>query len=203
MNNELPEIFKTKRKSMYLTKKCRFLESWRLSIKNKISLLIRTSLTISIMGISIFILSYGDNIGQINKKLYTCVSLISSISLLVLSFYDSSLNRQGKTEKFHKNGTDISVISAEYEIEISKKNPDLDALANIIKKYELFISSSDLNHSPSTYNLVRAKESKAIFISCIVYNFRSFFEYFFSMIAYIIPATFVIILVFVNFFIMN
>lgn len=152
------------------------------------------------MGISIFILSCGESIGDVNKKLYTCISLISSISLLVLSFYDSSLNRQGKSEKFHKNGTDISVISAEYEMEMSEKYPNQVKLKDIIKKYELFISSSDLNHSRFTYFLFVKSENSKYNIS---YCFYSFLEYFFSMIAYIIPAVFIILLIFLDFFVLG
>ncbi|MBS1051811.1 SLATT domain-containing protein [Gluconobacter japonicus] len=183
MNKAVRDIFLTKKNSMYTTKKCRFLESKRLNTKNKISLLIRTSITISIIGISLFLLSFGENVEENTKKIYSCISLISSITLLVLSFYDSSLNRQGKSEKFHKNATAISKISSEYELALSEENINIDDIKKIITKYENFIDSSDLNHSSETYKIFVMYENK----KCSTFIF-SIWEYIISMIAYILPA---------------
>lgn len=180
MVRKLPEIFSIKSNSMYITKKCRFLESRRLSIKNNISLMIRTFLTIFILVISISI--YG-NIISVDIKLHTSISIASSITLLVLSFYDSSLNRQGRSEKFHKNGMDISLISTKYEIEIQKDEINKEKCEGIILLYEELIKSSDLNHSRTTYNIMKLIDEKKFFRS----HMLSFFEYLISMITYIIP----------------
>lgn len=193
MSETLPKIFSEKRHSMYITKKCRFLESERLSIKNKISLIIRTSLAILMTVISIAI--YGKGI-DINIKSQTIITISSSITLLVLSFYDSSANRQGRSEKFHKNGMEISAILTKYEIESQRAKINREKCRDIILEYENFIKSSDLNHCSATYRLVISEEDRTSrqhsISSRIYYIFTSFVDYLISMIAYIVPFLLII-----------
>lgn len=179
------KFFESKSKSIYKTRNCRFLESKRLKFKQNISLFTRTSLTIVTIFVSIIILSSVLNFSDEQKKLFTCVSLLSSVTLLVLSFYDSSLNRSGLSEKFHKNATEISKISTNVDSELAKSNIDYGKLEILLNEYEDLIKNSDLNHKTLTYIISLEK-------NFFIRVFMSFFEYTLSMFVYI--CSFAIIL---------
>jgi len=70
---------------------------------------------------------------------------------LVLSFYDSSLNRSGLSEKFHKNATEISKISVNFDLELVKSSINYIKLEDLLNEYEDLIRNSDLNHKTLTY----------------------------------------------------
>jgi len=179
-------FFEDKSKSIYKTRNCRFLESKRLKLKQNISLFTRTSLTVVTIFASIVILSSVFNFSEEQKKLFTCVSLLSSVTLLVLSFYDSSLNRSGLSEKFHKNATEISKISVNFDLELVKSSINYIKLEDLLNEYEDLIRNSDLNHKTLTY---------VIFLenNYLIKFFISFYEYTLSMAVYLVPFIIIIL----------
>lgn len=155
-------------KKIWTTKGSRFNAARRLNNKFQFSI---TSISIlSIYGVSIPILQGIINVSkcpQLNS-IYTAVSTILSISILVLSLLDSSKNYQVRADRLYNNALKIRNLhrQLEYAINCELNNANFQKkIQDFSSRYEKLINECPENHDTEDYDLFRAQHREDFKIS--------------------------------------
>ena len=148
----------------------RFNASRRLNNKYKFSAISISILSIFGIGTPIIQNFIDSNKCLKINELYTLVSILLSIFILVLSLLEGSQNYQVKAEKLHSNAVDISTVSKEiyfltnYELKIATSETDKKKIITEIKQqykeYDDLIKRCPENHDPDDYLLFKAQNYK-------------------------------------------
>jgi len=153
--------------NIWITIGSRFNASRRLNNKYKFSVI--SISVLSIFGIGTPIIQNFIDSNQCLKinELYTLVSILLSIFILVLSLLEGSQNYQVKADKLYSNAVDISSVSKEiyfltnYELkrDVSEeeKNNIITKIKDQYKEYDDLIKRCPENHDPDDYLLFKAQ----------------------------------------------
>lgn len=154
-------------KNIWTTIGSRFNASRRLNNKYKFSAISISIL--SVFGIGTPIIQNFIDSAQCAKinELYTLVSILLSIFILVLSLLEGSQNYQVKADKLHSNAVDISTVLKEisfltdYELKRcdskGKQNDIIKQIKNYNKEYDDLIQRCSENHDPDDFLLFQAQ----------------------------------------------
>lgn len=156
---------------IWISRGSRFNAARRLNNKYQFSI---TSISIlSIYGISIPIIQgivdYSE-CPQINE-IYTAVSIILSIFILVLSLLEGSKNYQVRADRLYNNAVNMSSLYREFEYlkQCESSDPEFPKkLYEISNKYEELIRECPDNHEFEDYELFRVQHRKNFNMSWIV-----------------------------------
>jgi hypothetical protein len=156
---------------IWITKGSRFNAARRLNNKYQFSI---TSISIlSIYGISIPIIQGIVDYSECPRinEIYTAVSIILSIFILVLSLLEGSKNYQVRAERLYNNAVTLSSLYRDFEYlkECESSAPEFPKkLHEISNKYEKLIRECPDNHEQEDYELFRVQHRKDFNISWIV-----------------------------------
>lgn len=170
-NNKTFIYIQSLRRRMWITQGSRFNASRRLNSKYQYS--IYSISILSIYGISIPILqsmTILNKCSQINN-IYSVISIILSISILILSLLDSSQNYQVKAERLLNNATSIKRLIHELDYELANKDlktlDDIPQVRNIDDRYCLCLEKCVENHEIDDYYLFMIQNYNEFNISWI------------------------------------
>lgn len=169
--NEFDEYINRRLTTIGKTRGCRFNASRRLNNQYQFSI---TSISIlSVFGIAIPIIQNNIDTTKCSNinTLYTLVSILLSIFILVLSLLEGSKNYQVKAERLHINAVEISSVYHQLEQlrDIPTKEEIEQKLKDINKKYDKLIRICPENHEPDDYLLFQAQYNE----NCKISRLRS------------------------------
>ncbi len=165
-NSNYSEYADKVKNRLWKTKQSRFNASRRLNNKYRYS--VASISILSIFGIGVPIIQNYIDSNQCSdiNKLYTLVSILLSIFILVLSLLEGSQNYQVKADKLYSNAVNISSILKEinflieYELEKlpeDKKGKIIAKIRQYEKEYDNLIKQCSENHDPDDYLLFQAE----------------------------------------------
>ena len=157
-------------KKIWTTIGSRFNASRRLNNQYKLSALSISVLSIFGIGTPI-IQNYIDSSQCYNAdKLYSLVSILLSIFILVLSLLEGAKNYQIKAEKLHNNAVEMSIVLneisflADYKLKICMSDKSKEDVVMQIKKYNkeynALIKQCPENHDSDDFLLFKAQNHK-------------------------------------------
>lgn len=150
-------------KKIWTTKGSRFNAARRFN--NKFQFSISSISILSIYGISIPILQGIVNVSECPQLngIYTAISTILSISILVLSLLDSSKNYQVRADRLYNNALKIRNLhrQLEYTIDCESDHAKFqEKIQDFSRRYEKLINECPENHDTEDFDLFRAQHRK-------------------------------------------
>jgi len=195
---ELDNLFNRIERRVWITRGARFNAARRLSNKQYWS--IASISFLSVYGISIPIIQsnlVSEDCLEI-QGIYSAISIISSVFILVLSLLEGSKNYQVRSERLHKSALHLSCICRELEIlRFGANNTEdilLHALAKISNKYENIVSDCQENHESEDYIIFRIQNRKEFGVSTLraildrsLLLVKDYWLYFVSIVVFPVP----------------
>ncbi len=156
--------------TLWKTQSSRFNAARRLNNKYQFSAISISLLSILGIGTPIIQNFIDSTKCATTNQLYTLVSILLSIFILVLSLLESSQNYQLKADKLHDNAVNISSLLKEIEFLINCKFPNADSeekkykiiteIQRYYKEYDNLIKLCPENHEPDDYLFFQAEHYK-------------------------------------------
>ncbi len=149
-------------KKISTTRECRFNAARRLTNKNQLSL---ASISfVSVYSIAIAIIQNVFDLSQCQNlnNVYTLLSILLSIFILVVSLLEGANNYQLKADRLHSNALELSTIDREIKcLKISNLTEQdyINKLCHLGQEYENIIKICPENHNPLDYDLFKVEEN--------------------------------------------
>ncbi|MGF1486187.1 MAG: SLATT domain-containing protein [Prochloraceae cyanobacterium] len=153
------------KESISKTRECRFNAARRLSNKNQLS--IASISFVSVYSIAIAIIQNIFDFSECKNlnNVFTIVSILLSIFILVVSLLEGANNYQLKADRLHSNAIELSAIAREIKclkiLNLSEKEYR-EKLCELGNQYENKIKNCPENHNPLDYELFKVEENKSL-----------------------------------------
>lgn len=140
---------------MFNTRGARFAASQLLMMKERASLFILSTLTIVLIGISVFLLGIPEAADVQTTRQVGIVSAVASVAILAITLFDYAMGRGLLAAKLHENSLQITRVMREIERELEKPTPSLETLERCAREYEDLNISTGVNHSSIDFSLFK------------------------------------------------
>ena len=121
---------------MFNTRGARFAASQLLVMKERANLFILSTLTIVLIGISVFLLGIPEAADVQNTRQVGILSAVASVAILAITLFDYAIGRGLLAAKLHENSLQITRIMRQVERELERPAPSLENLEKYASEYE-------------------------------------------------------------------
>ncbi|MEM7620521.1 MAG: SLATT domain-containing protein [Pseudomonadota bacterium] len=137
---------------MNLVKRACFNAHSRLRQKHRVSIFTLSLISLFVVAISLYALTYGTLLPIGTKSAITFASIISSVFIIIVGLLESQNNYQVRAIELHKCAMEITDIHQKLQIESSLSREDLQKYAD---KYQNAIQSCSYNHDDIDYVMAK------------------------------------------------
>ncbi|TAZ51017.1 SLATT domain-containing protein [Rhizobium ruizarguesonis] len=142
------------------TRGARFTAARLLVLKERASLVIQCVLTVLLIGVSVYLLTYPD-VDENSARRLGLISTMSSVSILAIVLFEYALGRGLLASKLHDSALRATALMRTVERELAAPEPALMVLAQAAEAYEQENILTNVNHSAVDFTLHRYSRAKS------------------------------------------
>ncbi len=174
---------------MFNTRGARFAASQLLVMKERASLFILSTLTIVLIGISVFLLGIPEAADVQTTRQVGILSAVASVAILAITLFDYAMGRGLLAAKLHENSLQITRIMRLVERELERPVPSLENLEKYASEYEELNIATGVNHSSIDFMLFKmSRRSSECWAENFVWRVYSFVAHTFVITFAVLPG---------------
>lgn len=143
---------------MNIVKRARFNAHSRLEQKHKVSIFTLSLISLFVVAISLYALTYNMILPLGVKSAITFASIISSIFIIIVGLLESQNNYQVRAMQLHKCAMEITDLHQKLQIDSSLNRDELQDYAN---KYQSALQACPYNHDDIDYLMAKISGRRA------------------------------------------